>query len=75
MGKFGGVVKQIVEKLATNPDTSSTWVGGVLSSVLAAKIDYDKLLGGDPVEVANVVGVVAVWLVCWLIGKKHQKGS
>lgn len=64
------ILKQILEKLSANPDLASTWLGALLTTLMAVKLDYSKLIGGDPTEIGNAVAAVVTFGVCWLVGKK-----
>lgn len=62
----GTIIKVVVDKLAKS-EPRTTLAGAALGAVVAANIDYGKLMQKDPVQIGNLVGaVLTVALGYWM---------
>lgn len=60
---------------AMNTDKGTTILGVVIGGVVAANIDYSKLLAGDHTEVSKGIGAVVIALFGWLTNKVGKRVS
>lgn len=71
----GAILSRVVSRLADDHDLKATILGAVLAGVVAVKIDYAKLLGGDPNEIGNLVAAVVVALIGYYTNKPKGDGK
>lgn len=70
----GTIIRAALDKIvASEPRTS--FLGLLGGGVIAAKIDYGKLIQGDPQQIGNLVGVVVVVLIGWFTNHSRFKSS
>jgi hypothetical protein len=66
----GSILRRVIENVrASEPRTSA--LGAVLGGIVAANIDYNKLLQGDPQQIGNLVAAIVVVLLGWFTN--HSK--
>lgn len=53
-----------------NPDNITTFLGVILSSLVAININYIKLFKGDEVELGKMVGAIIIGLNGWLTNRQ-----
>ena len=58
----GTVLRTVIEKVAAS-EPRTTALGATLGGLVASKIDYSKLLQGDPAQVGLAVAAVVVALM------------
>lgn len=68
----GDIIKAALRNVAGNNDTKATILGFVASAVLAAQIDYGKLLQKDPNEIGKAVGVLVAAVFGYYTNKKDK---
>jgi len=52
-----------------NTDKLTTLTGILLGALIAASIDYGKMLGGDTAEIGKAIGAVVIAAHGWLTNK------
>lgn len=68
----GKILKTAVNKVAASEPKTSI-LGALLGGIVAANIDYNKLLQGDPQQIGNAVGAAVVVLLGWFANNAHKK--
>jgi hypothetical protein len=65
-----GTVIGIVLKKLSDSEPKTTALGATLGGLIAAQIDYSKLLQGDPTQIGNAVAAVVVTLLGYFTNNK-----
>lgn len=70
----GKIIGTIVDKLAQS-EPRTTLAGAALASIVAANIDYNKLVQGDSQQIGNAVAAVIVVLLGYWTNHKSLAGG
>jgi len=70
----GKVIQTVVDKVAQS-EPRTTGLGFVLSGIVAANIDYNKLVQGDLQQIGNLVAAVVVALLGWFTNHSKLTGG
>jgi hypothetical protein len=68
----GTIVKTIIDKIAKS-EPRTTVLGFVLAGVIAAQVDYSKLMQKDPVQIGNLIGAIVTALLGYYTNNKSIK--
>lgn len=64
--------KALLGRVARDNDTKTTVLGIMAGGLLAANLDWGKLLAGDPNQIGNAAGAVIAVLVGYYINKPNK---
>jgi formate/nitrite transporter FocA (FNT family) len=70
----GMMLKSFINKLASN-DNKVTILSMVASTIIAAKVDYGKLVNLDPNEVGNMVGAIVIAVLGYYTNKPNKESN
>jgi len=71
-GVKAAIVKSFVGSIASSNDTKTTVLGIAAGAVVAAQIDFGKLLKGDGTEIGKAAGAVVAALIGYYTNKPDQ---
>jgi len=67
------IIRSFLGGLANSNDTRTTVLGIVAAALLAAQLDWGKLLHGDPDQIGLAAGAVVAALFGYLTNKPSKK--
>lgn len=70
----GKVLASFIGKVADS-EPRTTVAGAALAGLIAAKIDYNKLVQGDPQQIGNAVAAVIVALIGYWTNNRNSRKS
>lgn len=65
----GKAISNTVKDVAKSPDHQATAVGAIGAGLIAANIDYGKLLQGDSTEIGKAVGATVLAVVGYFFNR------
>jgi hypothetical protein len=65
----GKVIQIVLDKLSAS-EPRTTLAGAALAAVIATKVDYSKVLQGDPTQLGNLIAAVLVAVIGYFTNHK-----
>jgi hypothetical protein len=66
-------MKELIDKLLSNPDIASTQMGTLLVILGSVQLDMQKIFQWDPTELSKLASLGLVWGVCYFVGKQKKE--
>jgi hypothetical protein len=72
---MGTLIVSFLNRLVTNPDTQTSALGITAGAIIAANVDYGKVIANDHGEQGKLLGAVVVGLFGYLTNKPKPKAN
>jgi hypothetical protein len=66
------LIKTALGRVAKDPDTQTTVLGVIAAALISEKLDWGKLLSGDPDQVGTAIGVLVVALFGFITNRRKK---